>query len=198
MKIQVGNKAYFTRPTANRPRLSFSKNGVTEYLELTNDYNLTNPGNKFFVIINAVKHWIKEIFVKVGYMLASTVTYANGASGGGWSPWTGFITTIQGFGFINSLYIKLTCTCGYGNFDYMGAEVIVANAKNTGKQIFKAYTWGSGSNWTGTYTINIYLSQAELDILGGKDTEIVVNQRAYINRGSSGAQVISKVEIFTT
>ena len=64
MKFPVGNKLYSTRTSAKRPRLFIRKNGITEYLELTTDRSLTNPGNKFFVVLNGIRHYIRELFNK--------------------------------------------------------------------------------------------------------------------------------------
>lgn len=64
MRVPVGNKLYTTRANAKRPRIFVRKNGVTEYLELTTDKSLTNPGNKFYVILNGTRHYIRELFNK--------------------------------------------------------------------------------------------------------------------------------------
>lgn len=64
MKVPVGNKLYTTRTNAKKPRLFVKKNGITEYLELTADKNLTNPGNKFYVVLNGTRHYIREQFNK--------------------------------------------------------------------------------------------------------------------------------------
>ncbi|MGL5593075.1 MAG: hypothetical protein ACRDDH_03975 [Cetobacterium sp.] len=64
MRVPVGNKLYTTRTNVKRPRVFVRKNGVTEYLELTTDKSLTNPGNKFYVILNGVRHYVRELFNK--------------------------------------------------------------------------------------------------------------------------------------
>lgn len=62
MKVPVGNKLYTTKINVKKPRLFVRKNGITEYLELTVDKSLTNPGNKFYVVLNGAKHYIRERF----------------------------------------------------------------------------------------------------------------------------------------
>lgn len=198
MNFKIGNKVYVTRKMANSPKIFLKKDEITEYLELTPNKEFTKPGTKFYVILNNIKHYIKEIFVITGTMTLPTITYYNGSSGGGWSPWSGAISTVENFGFIKSLSINITCTCSLGNFDYMGAEVIISNAKDSTKKITKSNIFGSGNNWGGTHSINIDLSAAELEKLGGADTQIKVNHSAHINRGSSGAEVLSTIKIITT
>lgn len=180
MRVRVGNKTYTTKATAPRPRLFFKKDNIVEYLELTQDKNLTSPGNKFYVMINNIKHYVKEIFVNTGEVFIGTVNLYIPENA--CIDWTNVIKPREKYGFINSLKVKNI----YNYYNRPPRRIIfdfiIYNAKNLSKSVQKSVVLEGASipvEPNGTIESVTELTSEDLRVLGGSETEILIQYRGY-------------------
>lgn len=146
MKVPVGNKLYTTRANAKRPRIFVRKNGVTEYLELTTDKSLTNPGNKFYVILNGIKHYIRELFNKTDTITICAQT-PNPRNSSRVYRVDNYIIPARA---VNLSKLKIdvrTSTSGSHRNDGPGANgYVILEAFDSGNKVFSQKIWADQTN----------------------------------------------------
>lgn len=96
---------------------------------------------------------------------------------------------------------KINCNINFhtitGNFDEIKIEITYINIY-TGVSIVKTNSWGSGDNWSGSFSGNHSLSQEEMNRLGGSGSSIRFRCRSMNNRGSSSVSIQATIKVSTT
>ncbi|MGL5715905.1 hypothetical protein [Cetobacterium sp.] len=173
-----GSYIHMTRVRPSGRHIQVNGHGSTYFGRLSpskpgyRTLNIRRGGENYYLV-----HAVEEFWKRFG-----NYEYSNGNSCGGWSGW--FDSGIS-YRLGNAFKIFMSCTSYKGNFDQMGARVEIYNP-NTGAIIAKEQHWGTGDNWTGTFTIEWWLNQNEINALGGYDATIKSRTRLFINRGSGG------------
>lgn len=173
-----GSHIYITKVRPSGRHMQISGYGSTYFGKLSPNrppyktMNIRKGGENYYLV-----HAVDDFNRRFG-----DYEYSNGNSCGGWSGWFEAWTD---FRLGNNFKIFLSCTSYGGNFDQMGARFEVYNP-NTGAIIAKEQHWGTGNNWTGTYTAEWWLNQNEINALGGYDATLRTRVRLFINRGSGG------------
>lgn len=176
MYLKINNKnIVLTSNKITSPTMIFEKNGQKFYGALLNK----KPAYPTFYIESK---YLTSIDVTLGSY--SVVRNHNGGSNGTYSSWQ-TNQLVAKHGFIRGVKFSMNVIVTGGNYDYINFETYIVNKNDENKSIYLAKGWGSGDNWTSSQSFSYIFSEADLEKLGGPNTELVIKTRMMNNRGSS-------------
>ncbi len=123
-------------------------------------------------------------------------TFTGTSSGGNQSSWE-TVQRLDKHGFINGIKFDYHVKVTRGDYDYITFYANIKNKKDQSKVIKIKKGWGDGDNWTSSQTFTKTFTKEELELLGGPNTEILLETMIDNNRGSSSVTTVSTFTITT-
>lgn len=158
---------YLTKDKPNYPTLSFIRNGVKYYL--LDGY--------------------PERTIQFDY------SGPNSSSNGTWNAYKEYIPEPE-FMLADKVKCSIKFSTTQGNFDLITIRVYYINV-DTGVQVIKDKGWGTGSNWSGTFSGSYELTNEEIEKLGGPGAVIKFGCQSNNNYGSAYVSIEATITIST-